>query len=260
MLGRLLPNSESMVLRTLRGTEWSQLGDYVSPSFFEVLPARALWAQLRELGGNARDGRGFAVAARAVETHLASLGSPVRIGGEGDGAAPGLDALDEAGRRARGQRVLEVYFAQLVGAPATILDLRASRFEGRADDLHWRPRPLWLRWEPDFLEGLRDLYAGFYDGDDARFRAALAALGLSAAEDVFREHFGGDDQSAVRFEAATFQATFHEAFVRCRDEGTRLHRNFLALGIYLGCLYDHLEALGLAFDVRAAWQRASAPR
>jgi hypothetical protein len=260
MLGRLLPDSESMVMRTLRGTEWSQLGDYVSPSFFEVLPARALWAQLRELGGNARDGRGFAVAGRAVEAHLASIDCPVRVGAEAEGAAPGLDVLDQTARHDRGQRVLEVYFAQLAGAPATILDLRASRFEGGGDDLRWRPRPLWIRWDDDFLEGLRDLYAGFYEGDDARFQGALAGLGLSAAEDVFREHFGGDDQSAVRFEAAKFQATFHEAFVRCRDEGVRLHRNFLALGIYLGCLYDHLEALGLAFDVRAAWQRAAAAR
>jgi len=95
---------------------------------------------------------------------------------------------------------------------------------------------------------LRELYDGFYTEDDARFRRALAALEIDAAEDVFRRHFGSGDQRAVRFEAAAFQATFHEAFVRCRDAGVRLHPNFLALGIFLGCLYDHLESLGLAYD------------
>lgn len=242
-----------MLLRSLRGTEWSQLADYVSPSFFDVLPARTLWRQLRELGANAADGRRFAAACRDAEACLADLGRPVRIGGEAPAGLPGLAELDAGERRARGQRVLEIYFAQLTGAGTALLDLRADRFAGSAGDLHWSPRPIWIAWEAAFLESLRGLYGGFYEGDDARFRAALEALELDAAEDLFRKHFGDGDQRAVRFEAASFHATFHEVFVRCRDAGVRLHGNFLALGIYLGCLYDHLEALGVELDVRSAY-------
>jgi hypothetical protein len=256
LLGRLVPGTDGMLWRTLRGTEWSQLADYVSPSFFEVLPPRALWKQLRELGANAGDGTRFAAARRATERALDAHVHRVRIDDEVRGDAE-IEALDEAARRDRGQRVLQIYFGQLVASPTALLDLRAARFRSHGDGLTWTPRALWLRWDDGFLDGLRDLYGGFYEGDDSRFRDALARLGIDAAEDVFREHFGADDQRAVRFEAAAFQATFHEVFVRCRDAGVRLHPNFLALGIYLGCLYDHLEALDLAFDVRGAWERVA---
>lgn len=59
MQGRLLPSGGVTLLRSLRGSEWSQLADHVSPSFFEVLPARTLWRQARELGGNLTDGKHF---------------------------------------------------------------------------------------------------------------------------------------------------------------------------------------------------------
>ncbi|HKJ23247.1 MAG TPA: hypothetical protein VKB65_00395 [Myxococcota bacterium] len=52
LLGRVLPSADGMLLRSLRGTEGSHLTDYVSPSFFEVLPARVLWRQLRELAAS----------------------------------------------------------------------------------------------------------------------------------------------------------------------------------------------------------------
>ncbi len=63
----------------------------------------------------------------------------------------------------------------------------------------------------------------------------------------------------MRFEAKHFHATFHEVFVRCRDAGATLHRNFLALGLHLACLYDALESLAVTFDVREAWLRGTNP-
>ncbi len=44
--------------------------------------------------------------------------------------------------------------------------------------------------------------------------------------------------------------------MRCRDERVSLHRNFLALGLYLACLYDGLEGRG-PLDVRDAFERAT---
>jgi len=257
LFGRPLPGSGTMLLRTLRAAEWSQLRSYASASFFDVLPARALLTQLRELGGNAADPQRFRIAQRAAEACFAGEPRPIVVGREARESPPPLASLDEAGRRDRGQRVLEVYFRQLRAGPVAILDLRANRFVDGPGALHWSPRPLWVRWDEAFLAGVRDLYGGFYDGDDARFGRALSGLGIDAAEDVFRAHLGAGDQRAVRFEAATLQATLHEAFVRCRDAGARLAPNFLALGIYLGCLHDHLEALGLAFDVREAYERSA---
>jgi hypothetical protein len=52
-------------------------------------------------------------------------------------------------------------------------------------------------------------------------------------------------------------STFHQVFVLCRDAKQSLHPDFLPLGLYLATLYDHLERLGAAVDVLAAFEKAS---
>ena len=93
--------------------------------------------------------------------------------------------------------------------------------------------------------------------DDAAFRKALAALHLDAAADLFLDHFGAGEQTAVRFEMAHFTRSFHAVFVRCRERGVQLHPNFVPLGVYLAALYEHLEGLDVPLDVRAAFAAAS---
>lgn len=168
-----------------------------------------------------------------------------------------LAALPEQSRRETGERVLETYFMQLFTCDQTILDLRAESFsatEGAA--LIWRPRAFYVQWQPDFLDGLRALYSGFYLDDDARFKRGLNQLGLQDSGDALRSHLGGGDQRRVRFQTSAFHSSFHQTFLTCRNRGVALHRNFLALGIYLVCLYDALESLGLEFDVRGAFERS----
>jgi hypothetical protein len=259
MWKKWLPGADTFLLRSLRGTEWSQLADYVSPSFFEVLRAGQILSQVKELVGNARDRAGFESAAGRSAEALSGRGIPVSIQPDWPGGAEPLAPEDAPARRELGQRVLETYFGQLAGASSALLDLRAARFTGSVDEPVWSPQPFWIEWDPGFLSGIRDVYAGFYGDDEERFQAGLSSLDLTPAGEVFREHFGTGDQRAVRFEARHFHATFHEAFVRCREAGVTLHRNFLALGIYLACLYDHLESLGQAFDVRDAYARSVGP-
>ena len=102
------------------------------------------------------------------------------------------------------------------------------------------------------------MYRGFYGEDDALFERGVRALHLEPATDVLRAHFGEGDQRAVVFETKVFHSSFHDVFVRCRDEGVSLHRNFLALGLYLACLYDALEGRG-PLDVRDAFERSAGP-
>ena len=115
-----------------------------------------------------------------------------------------------------------------------------------------------VEWDKDFQRPLRQIYRGFYQDDDEQFRRGLEALDLLAVEDLFRKHFGEDHQRAVTFCLDEFKETFHEILDECKREGIGLHYQFGALGIYLACLYDHLEKLGGPFDVEAAVEWALA--
>jgi hypothetical protein len=243
----------------LRATEWGHLLDFVSPSFFEVLSARDLAGAARGLIASSRDAAGMRAAARAIADRLDARGIPIRLDleGAGDTATPARRSSLDA-RVARGQLILRLYFEQLLGAEVSLLDLRGARFTMRRDTWVWSPARGFARWDPAFLDAIRQMYRGFYADDDDAFRAALAALRLDAAADLFLDHFGAGDQTAVRFEMAHFTKSFHAVFVRCRERGIRLHPNFVPLGVFLAALYEHLEGLDVPLDVRAAFAAASA--
>ena len=246
--------SDGFLLRMIRGTEWSQFVDYVSPSFLDVVPLGGLVAQARELAANAKDGRRFGAVRERLNQVLRERGLEVRT----CGALP-RGRIRRAGPeigRTLGERALEIYFLQLYELEETVFDLRASSFAVDDSGVQWAPRPFYIAWAPGFLDAVRQLYRGFYAGSQDDFRGALERLGLACAEDIFRSHFGEGDQRDVRFDRRAFHSTFHDAFVRCREAGVQLDPNFLGLGLYLACLHDHLASVEAGFDVRAAFERA----
>lgn len=259
MLKKLFGAPRELLLRSFDGVfggdDWRPLLDFVSPTFFDVVPLRTLLAQGREVVTNAADGRRRTRVEAEVAEAIAARGLALRLGPTAEERAEArAEAPDPT---ARGQRVLELYFAQLFGAGASLIDLRHGAFAEADDTTLWSPGPYFVRWEPEFLEALRTLYRGFYGDDEAAFDAGLEALDLIDSKDLFQSHFG-EDPRAVTFERAHFVETFHDVFVRCRDQGVKLHRNFLPLGIYLACLHDHLDGLGGGpFDVRDAYERAT---
>jgi hypothetical protein len=231
--------------------------DYASPALFEVMPMRALLAQGKEFVSNGSDGRRYARVRERIAASLLARGLNVELGAQEKqekGLVPA--ELAEHVRRQTGDRILEIYFTQIFAGDETILDVRGDSFSTSEDTkLQWRPKAFYVQWQPDFLQGLRDLYAGFYLDDEARFEAGLLQLGLQDSGDALVSHLGSGDQRSVRFETSAFHSSFHDTFLACRDRGVALHRNFLALGIYLVCLYDVLESLALDFDVRGAFER-----
>lgn len=230
-----------MLRSLLSGADLSMIRDYVSPVFFEVMPARRLTAEARSLArGRLRGGEQARLALATDLPRGLALGEA--------GSLP----EDEAGRRRHGQRVLQLYFHQVYTQPTTFLDLRPERFSATTGQSTWSPGWLRITWEPDFIDAVQRLYQGFYADNEAVFSQALADLSLEAARDTFVRHFGSGDQRSVRFEQAHFHQTFHQAFKSCAEDGGQLHQNFISLGLMLGCLYAHLEPLGLALDVRAA--------
>lgn len=231
----------------LRGSEWEPLVDLVSPPIFDLLPARTLTQQLQELAGNALRRGEFDRLRRAAGRRLAASPIPVRLSD--------ARGTEDMGAARRGRAVLTLFFFQLVASDVAILDLRSKRFESGEGVLYWSPRPLYVRWAPDFAASLRELYAGACSGDAPRFDAALERIGLGPARGTFREHLGGDPSRGA-FSLAALRRTFHRALVQCRDAGTVLHGNVVPFTIYLGCLHEHLERLGGTQDVAAAYREA----
>lgn len=54
----------------------------------------------------------------------------------------------------------------------------------------------------------------------------------------------------MKFKLKDFRDSFHEIFLSCKNARTTLHPNFFALGLLLSSLYENLESLGVAFNVR----------
>jgi hypothetical protein len=157
---------------------------------------------------------------------------------------------------AQGRAVLELYFRQIFDQPVAVLDLRTAAFDFSSGKVRWNPKPLFFEWSPEFISGVRDMYAGFYMNDQARYMEGLRALDLAHADDIFKRHFGEGDQSRVEFSLAHFKKSFQAIFESCKKHKTRLHPDFFALGAYLLCLYENLESLNVPLDVRSAFDAA----
>jgi len=236
-----------MLQKLLLNTEWKQLTSFVSPAFFEVLSVREMLARGRVLLVSTSD---QTYRRAVVERGRTLAGLPLGIRLDGTESDPPDDLLgDDASARAR--RIVTLYFHQLYSDSPTLLDLRASAFGSQdAGPLSWSPKPWVCAWESQFLANLRDVYAGFYADDDTRFGRGLDGLNIRVAEDLFRKHFA-TERSDHRFVMSDFVRTFHDVFVRCREEGKQLQVEFLPLGIYLASLYDALDGADVSVDVGA---------
>jgi hypothetical protein len=160
-----------------------------------------------------------------------------------------------------GEKVLTLFFNQLYSEGPVLLDLRRSHFscERSAAGNHKRfvATPLFCTWAPPFRTALRDLYAAFYGGASRdAYLAALAALGIESAADVFDRAFGGERKTQARFQLSDFRVTFHEVFMRCLEARGTLQPDFLTLGIAIATLYDHLEIDGGIYNVAECYAQA----
>jgi hypothetical protein len=238
-----------MFSKLLKSADLRQLSSFVSPAFFDVLPARKIWSRGRALMiSKSSPAYREAVAARARS--LQAL--PLAVALPGQQAAP--DALGED-QRAHATRLLTLFFEQIYSDTPTLVDLRADNARDQKGQLAWDPAAWVCPWSPDFLASLRGLYEGFYAPNDALLKQSLKELRIDLAEDLFRQHFGAHPE-AQRFVMKDFVNTFHQVFVRCRDQKRELHEDFLPLGVYLATLYDHLDSIPIELDVAGCYARA----
>jgi hypothetical protein len=246
--------------RLLAGSDWSHLLSVLSPSFFDVVSARDLSLRAAELARNwfDRDGYEANVARLAAELNATPIGIGIAASRPLRSVIPFRGeplARVDCPRGLDGRVVLKFFFFQIARADTVFLDLRLSRFCSSESESNARfvPAPLWARWQPDFVAGIRQLYEGFYTERTELFAQATRALGVSAANEVFLRAFGGDNKRSSQYSLAAFRDIFHEVFIRCRDSQTAFHPDFVTLGIMLATLYDHLEELGGSYDVQSAY-------
>ncbi|MCA2961628.1 MAG: hypothetical protein IOD12_15365 [Silvanigrellales bacterium] len=230
----------SFLLGSLGAHEWKRLLSLVSPSFFRVVPFGELAGAVKRGIAQSRDNEAF-------QRGLASLPRVFTSRDSGDAA-------------------LQLYFRQILGRQECLLDLSREAFlhvERTSESPHWEWRPSKLRYvfSAQFSQGLADVYRGFYREDAVAFARGLEALGLEGCGELFRAHFGNGDQTAVTFRVSHFVETFHSIFQECKRRGLILGGDFVALGVALGLLYEHLEKATpeRTWNVRAAFLLADVP-
>jgi hypothetical protein len=249
--------------RLLAGSDWAHLLSLASPSFFDVISARDLSGRAAELARNWFDRQKYLDSVSMLEASLAGND----IGIDVVAAKPSRSVIPfrsepmtfaDCSVAGDGDAVLRLFFRQIAATETVFLDLRAGRFCRESEDhrVSFRPLPLYAHWQADFVQGVRQLYRGFYEDDSAMFAQATRALGVSVANDVFERAFGGEKKHACRCSLAEFRQTFQEVFERCRDAHVSFHPDFVTLGILLATLYDHLETLAGTYDVAAAYREA----
>ena len=245
------------VIKSIRSGAVGELLDFVSPSFFDVVPVFESAACIKKLAGGLL-GRGRPLAFDAVQTSLVARGLPVSVIGGSPINAPGdqKSGSNYASVDA-GQCLLKIYFHQLLVCPEAILDMRFASFHFHTDKIDWTPMRVVHQWRPDFISPLREVYRGFYLNDTGAFKKGLKELGLESAEELFLRHFGEGDQSAVVFSGQHFRKSFHDIFVHCKEHKIKLHGDFLPFGILLGTLYENLSRLGGHHNVRKAFESST---
>jgi hypothetical protein len=254
-----------MLRKLLAGGDFAQWASFVSPAFFEVMPAQPLWRRFKDLAAGSRDRVAYQQALTERREQLRRCALPIALEdpaelrpvAPGGSAPPAPNPPEASAAQARARHLVELYFHQLFHGATSLLDLRKQAFSPELPS-RWRPAAWVVQWDAGFLLALRQLYAGFYREDADQFRAGLTALHLTSAEHVFRHHFGAG-QREVTFRVRDFVATFHQVFSTCKEARVQLHPDFLPLGLYLATLYDHLEQLSAPVDVFAAFHTA-APR
>ena len=240
-----------MLSALVKGTDWSQLTEYLSPVFFQIVPPIGMAQKLKSMVSGYLSPVKFQEIAARVNGALETSRLNVRITNfSGDSLKSKVPTYGP--ETSPGDVLLRLYFWQIFSLDEALLDFRSKAFPQPNNVNIWHPSPLFTRWDPKFIIAARNLYFGFYTDRTDLMDEALSNLGLTAGKKVLLKHFG-ENQDRVRFEMASFRATFHEVFVACKQARSRMHPDFLALGGMLACLYEHLELLGGTYDVQQAF-------
>lgn len=168
--------------------------------------------------------------------------------------------------RSHGEKILQLYFSQIMNNSQFFLDFRLKHFSQIDNQIQWSPGGLWAQMDPPFLRGMRKIYLGYYDHDDALFLQGMLECGLVKKEwqeakrneviEVFKKHFSSGREETISFDIEVFKESFTQIFKTLVKNKIQLDKNFLYLGIMLVTLYLCLDELGGEYDVSAIFKNA----
>ena len=122
-----------------------------------------------------------------------------------------------------GALILELYFCQVLSAKPMFLDLRLSHFGFHEANYIWSPGHLWGEFNASFVQGIRQLYDGYFNNSEELFAKGLLQTGLVQSHwsdlekkemsDLLKETFdGGQANSPLHFSLVSFQQSFQKVF------------------------------------------------
>lgn len=79
-------------------------------------------------------------------------------------------------------------------------------------------------------------------------------MGLGSLAGTFREHFGSAGNEMTRFSLDQFMLNFQKIFIDCKSNKIELHNDFIPFGVMLLSLYETLEKLDAAVNVKVCYQ------
>lgn len=162
-----------------------------------------------------------------------------------------------------GERLLGLYFRQVLSDAPIFFDLRPSRLSWNGRRITWEASNAFYAVAPSFRRSLRDLYRSYYEDDLPLLRRSLRELSLVAEgadadvenrlAELLLRHFTGGREGTVRFSMAAFKESFDSLFSLVLDSGNRLSPDFAFVGLLLASLYLSLQTLDVDLEVAAQY-------
>ena len=137
----------TMLSAFVKGTDWSQLTEYLSPVFFQIVPPIGMAQKLKSMVSGYISPTKFQEIAARVNGALETSPLNVRITNfsgnslQGDVPAPGPETKP-------GDVLLRLYFWQIFALDEALLDFRSKAFPQPQNVHVWQPSPLFNRWDP----------------------------------------------------------------------------------------------------------------
>lgn len=171
--------------------------------------------------------------------------------------------FDLQDQKQAGEKILTLYFAQLFSPHGLFLDLSPSHFDFNNGELNFRPSGVWTKFSPEFSDGLKDIYDGFYFENEKTLHQGLLKSGLTSEKwpeadrqklaDLFKSHFGASLTTEMSFDLVSFKESFLKVADFMLEKKVNISTDFLYLGVALVTMYSSLERTHAKINVKEVY-------